>query len=283
MSDLRCRLGALYVHPVKSCAGLAPDSATLVETGLAYDREWMVVDADGAMLTQRQLPRMALVRPAFRLGDLVLRAPGMLALHLSLDRVEAALRVRVWDDAVAAFDMGAVAAEWFSGFLGRRCRLVRFDPDQRRLSNRHWTGAIEAENAFSDGFPLLVAGSASLADLNRRLAARGVPPLPMQRFRPNLVLDGLEAYDEDHLDELRFDGDDGPVRIRLVKPCSRCTIPGVDPETGEQGSEPGDTLATYRADPRVGGAITFAMNAVVVEGFGRTLRVGQPAAASFGF
>jgi len=283
MSDLICSLSALYVHPIKSCAGVAPAASPLVETGLEYDREWMVVDAAGSMLTQRDLPRMALVRPAFKGGDLVLRAPGMLALHLSLDAVEGATRARVWHDEVAAFDMGALAAQWFSDFLGRPARLVRFDPDQKRLSSAQWTGEIEALTAFADGFPLLLASSASLADLNARLAARGVPPVTMQRFRPNLVLDGLEAYDEDHLDEITFDTGAGPVRIKLVKPCARCTIPGVDPETGEQGHEPGDTLAGYRVDARLDGAITFAMNAVVLEGFGRTLRVGQRGSASWGF
>ena len=283
MSDLNCSLSALYVHPIKSCAGVAQAASPLIETGLEYDREWMVVDAASSMLTQRDLPRMALVRPAFKGGELVLRAPGMLALHLSLDAVEGPTRARVWHDEVAAFDMGPLAAQWFSDFLGRPARLVRFDPDQKRLSSAQWTGEIEALNAFADGFPLLLASSASLADLNARLAARGVPPVTMQRFRPNLVLDGLEAYDEDHLDEITFDTGAGPVRIKLVKPCARCTIPGVDPETGEQGHEPGDTLAGYRADARLDGAITFAMNAVVLEGFGRTLRVGQRGSASWGF
>ena len=138
---------------------------------------------------------------------MVLRAPGMLALHVRLDTVEAATRVRVWDDVVKAYDMGALAAQWFSDFIGggQRLRLVRFDPEQQRLSDPQWTGELQAENAFADGFPLLVANRASLADLNRRLAARGAAPVTMQRFRPNLVLDGLQPYDEDHIDEITFD------------------------------------------------------------------------------
>ena len=284
MSDFTCTLGALHLHPIKSCAGIALRESLLVETGLDLDRAWMVVDAQGHMVTQRQLPRMALIQPTLRLSDLVLRAPGMLALHLKLDTVETATRARVWNDEVAAYEMGALASQWFSDFLGMPgLRLVRLDPEQRRLSSRQWTGDIEAENAFADGFPLLVASTASLDELNRRLVAAGDAPVSLQRFRPNLVLDGLQPYDEDHLDEIRFETGDGPVRIKLVKPCARCTIPGVDPETGEQGHEPGDTLAGYRADARLDGAITFAMNAVVVEGFGRTLRVGQGGSASWGF
>jgi hypothetical protein len=207
----------------------------------------------------------------------------MLALHVRLDTVEAATRVRVWDDVVKAYDMGALAAQWFSDFLGRPLRLVRFDPEQQRLSDAAWTGTLQAENAFADGFPLLVTSNASLADLNQRLAARGVAPVTMQRFRPNLVLDGLQPFDEDHIDELTIEAAEGPVRLRLVKPCVRCTIPNVDPATAATGHEPGDTLAGFRADPRMKGGITFGVNAVVVEGLERTLRVGQAARASLRF
>ena len=283
MSDLACTLAALLVHPVKSCAGIALDEGLLVETGLDLDRAWMVVDERGEMLTQRQLPRLALVQPTLRHSEMVLRAPGMLALHVRLDTVEAATRVRVWDDLVKAYDMGALAAQWLSDFLGQGLRLVRFDPEQQRLSDPQWTGELQAESAFADGFPLLVTSTASLADLNRRLAARGAAPVTMQRFRPNLVLDGLQPYDEDHIDEIAFDTPEGPVRLRLVKPCTRCTIPNVDPATAETGTEPGATLAGYRADPRMQGGITFGVNAVIVSGFGHTLRVGQAARANLRF
>jgi len=283
MSELHCTLTELFVHPIKSCAGIALPEALLVETGLDLDRAWMVVDEHGEMLTQRELPRMALIRPAFKGGEVMLRAPGMLALHLRLDTVEASTRVQVWDDIVKAYDMGALAAQWFSDFLGRRLRLVRFDPEQQRLSDPAWAGAVAAENAFADGFPLLVANAASLADLNERLLARAQPAVTMQRFRPNLVLAGLQAWDEDHIDELVIDAEGGPVTLRLVKPCVRCTIPNVDPASGETAHEPGDTLAGFRADARMKGGITFGMNAVIVEGFERTLRPGQGATASWRF
>ncbi len=283
MSELACTLASLHVHPIKSCGGVALQQALLVETGLEFDRAWMLVDPQGEFLTQRELPRMALVQPQFKGSELMLRAPGMLALHLRLDTVEAPTRVRVWDDIVKAFDMGALAAQWFSDFLGRPLRLVRFDPEQQRLSSAKWAGDIAAENAFADAYPLLVISEASLDDLNTRLAARGQAPVTMQRFRPNLVLRGLQAHDEDHLHELLITTDDGPVRLRLVKPCARCPIPNVDPATGTTGHEPGDTLAGYRADARLQGAVTFGMNAVVVEGFERTLRVGQAVAATLAF
>jgi uncharacterized protein len=278
-----CTLSALFLHPIKSCGGIALEEALLVDTGLDLDRAWMVVDEHGDMLTQRELPRLALVQPAFKAGELMLRASGMLALHLKLDTVESATRVRVWDDEVKAYDMGDLAAQWFSDFLGKKLRLVRFDPEQERWSSAQWTGGLRAPNEFSDGFPLLVTGSASLQDLNQRLAAAGHAPVTMQRFRPNLVIGGLQPFDEDHLHEIRFATDEGPVTLRLVKPCVRCSIPDVDPVTAQTGHAVADTLAGFRADPRMKGGLTFGMNAVIVEGAGCTLRVGQTGSAQWRF
>lgn len=283
MSDLNVRLASLHIYPIKSCAGVSPLEALMIETGLELDRAWMVVDEHNEFVTQRETPRMALIRLNLGRNDMTLRAPGMLALHVSLDAVEQPSRVRVWDDEVAAYDMGDLAAQWFTDFLGQRLRLVRFDPEQRRLSNRRWTGDIEAENAFSDGFPLLVASSASLLELNKRLAALGQAPVGMERFRPNLVLDGLDAHGEDHLDEIVLEGVDGPIRLKLVKPCGRCTIPDVDPTTAIQGHAVRDALATYRADARLDGALTFGMNAAIVDGIERRLSVGAKGQANFRF
>jgi uncharacterized protein len=234
-------------------------------------------------VTQREQPRLALVQPSLRSSDLLLRAPGMLALHVALDRVETPVRVQVWDDWVQAYEMGALAAQWFSDFLGRRVRLVRFDPQFTRPSASRWTGAHKAQTAFADGFALLVTSTASLAELNRRLEARGAAAVDMRRLRPNIVLDGIEAHDEDHIDSLEIDTPQGTVQLKLVKPCARCTIPGVDPATGIQGYEVIDALASYRSDARVDGAATFGMNAIVIRGIEHELAVGQACRASFGF
>jgi uncharacterized protein YcbX len=157
-------------------------------------------------------------------------------------------------------------------------RLVRFDPAHRRLCNPVYAGDSGAHTAFADGYPLLVIGEASLADLNDRLADEGTPRLPMNRFRPNIVLAGLEAYDEDHVDTLAAGG----VVMKIVKPCARCQITTTDQDTGHVGIEPLRTLGAYRMDERAGG-VTFGMNAIVVAGEGRTLAAGMEIEASFAF
>ena len=283
MSQSKIVLDQLWVYPIKSCAGVQLNEALLIETGLEFDRAWMVVDAQGVFVTQRELPRMALVQPKLKTLEMVLRAPGMMALHIALDTVEKATRVQVWDDTVAAYDMGDLAAQWFTDFLGKPLRLVRFDPEQKRLSERAWTAAIEAENAFSDGFPLLVTCTASLDEMNRRLSLAAQPEVTLARFRPNLVLAGLDAHGEDHLDELKFSTSDGEICLKLVKPCTRCSIPDVDPLTGVPGRSVGDVLASYRADARMQGALTFAMNAVIVSGVEQALKVGMTGDASIRF
>jgi len=231
---------------------------------------------------------MALIRPQLKHSEMILRAPGMLALHIAFDRVEEPARVRVWKDEVAAYDMGDIAAQWFSDFLSepgklRKLRLVRFDPEQQRLSSLKWTDGIEAPNQFADGFPLLVASEGSLSELNARLVAAGHGAVGIERFRPNVVLAGIEAHDEDRVDTLHITTAEGEVSLRPVKPCARCPIPDIDPATGTSSPEVGDMLRTYRSDPRVDGAITFGMNAIVLQGVEHALRVGQPVGANLRF
>ena len=284
--DLAARIEQLLIYPVKSCAGVALPEVLLTDTGLDLDRAWMVVDADGEFVTQREAPRLALVQPQLKTDHLVLRAPGMLALHIAIDRVEQPLTVRVWDDLVPAYDLGALAGQWITDFLAQPhvgdarppvgpCRLVRFDPTHRRLSSLKWTGGLEAPNQFSDGFPLLVLSQASLDGLNQRLVAGGQATVPMARFRPNIVLSGLQAHDEDRLAWLHLATDSGLVRMKLVKPCPRCPIPNIDPATALSHPAVGDALQGYRQDARVGGAVTFGMNAIVCEGDGVVLRLGH--------
>jgi len=286
--DIQATIARLFVYPIKSCAGVELSEALLIETGLEFDRAWMVVDAEGAFVTQRELPRMALIRPQLKHSEMVLRAPGMLALHVAFDRVEGPVRVKVWKDEVAAFDMGDIAAQWFSDFLSepgrpRQLRLVRFDPEQKRLSNLKWTQGVEAENQFADGFPLLVLSEGSMAEFNARLAAAGHEAVGIERFRPNIVLSGIEAHDEDRVETMHIATAEGEVLMRPVKPCPRCPMPDIDPATAISSPEVGDMLRSYRADPRVDGAITFGMNAIVLQGIEHLLKRGQPVGANFRF
>jgi uncharacterized protein len=272
-------LTELNLYPIKSCAGISLRRAILTTAGLMsehiYDREWMVVDAQGEFLSQREFPRMALITPRIRADTLELRAPGMLRIDIPLglpDPDQApSLAVRIWDDTVKAYDCDDTTATWFSSFLGTPCRLVRFHANAERRVDSEWTEGMAATTLFSDGFPLLVISEAALEDLNQKLASQGRESLPMNRFRPNLVIGGAAAFEEDHARTIRL----GEAVLKPVKPCARCSIPSVDQTSGVPGPDPLDVLQTYRADPRLGGAITFGMNAVVASGEGVMLQLGE--------
>lgn len=280
-------LTELHLYPIKSCAGIALREATVTEAGLMsehiYDREWMVVDAQGNFLTQREHPRMALIVPRIKSDTLELRAPGMLRLEIPLDLSDPdqapTLEVRLWDDTVKAYDCDETTAQWFSNAIGVPCRLVRFHPHAKRLANQQWTGDIEVPTLFSDGYPMLVISEASLQDLNQKLTAQGRTALPMNRFRPNLVINGVEAFEEDYAETIKL----GDVTLKPVKPCPRCPIPSVDQATGIVGPSPLDILQTYRVNPKVDGGITFGMNAILLEGDGQVLRVGQEVEVELAF
>jgi uncharacterized protein YcbX len=286
-------ISELFVYPIKSCAGIALHEARLFATGLEYDRCWIVTDPAGAMLTQRAYPRMALIQVEIGAEDLVIRAPGMNELRTPLDsaRLEApsAVQTQVWRDAAYGLDAGAASAAWFSAFLGVPARLLRFDPERERIVDPDYTDSVGgATTHFADGFPLLVIGQASLDDLNTRLSGKGAPAIPINRFRPNVVLTGLDAYEEDYVETLSIDGAAGEnVQLQLVKPCSRCPMPTIDQAKGapdpDWPNEPTDTMRVYRANPQRNGAITFGNNALVARGAGQWLRVGQSVEAELGF
>ena len=274
-------ISSLYVYPVKSCRGLYAHTALLTPRGLLHDREWMIVEADGdpaRFITQREYPRLALVETGLSESTLRLSAPGMEFLEVD-DCFDGNRRdVVVWRDVVRAIDQGAAAAEWLSLFLGANVRLVRFDPDARRMCNVQFAGNSGAHTGFADGYPLLVIGNASLEDLNGRLRTDGAVELPMNRFRPNVVVDGLDAYDEDHLATLECGG----AVLQFVKPCTRCRITTTDQASAQTGLEPLRTLAHYRHNPRLGG-VTFGMNAIVTAGAGGFLTVGSSVCVDWAF
>jgi hypothetical protein len=267
---------ALNVYPLKGAAGIAVDAADVrvagLSTGGVADREWMAVDPQGVFVTQREFPRLALVATAAVDGAVVLSAPGRPAIELRAGDRGPSRDVRVWNAQVRGFDAGDAAALWLSDHLATPLRIVRFDAAHPRRCNPDYAGGSDAEVRFADGYPVLVIGQASLDALNEKLAARGAAPLPMNRFRPNVVLDGLEPHDEDHLASIAIGG----VVLKPVKPCTRCQVTTVDQATARVGDEPLATLSTYRRDDRLAG-VTFGMNAIVVAGAGRTIAVGDRA------
>lgn len=280
-------LSDITLYPIKSCGGLSLTEVTLTVSGLMtaniYDREWMVVDADGHCLTQREHPRMALITPTLKAGTLELRAPGMPPLELALGRPDPetapTLSTQVWDDTVLAYDCDAPTAAWFSKAVGAPCRLARFHAKAVRAVSGKWTAGVAATTLFSDGYPVLVAGTASLDDLNARLRAGGRDALPMNRFRPNLVIAGIEAYEEDYAESFQL----GEVLLKPVKPCPRCPMPSVDQATGEVGPDPMDFMQGYRAKPELDGALCFGMNSILIAGDGLRVRVGQEITVTLAF
>ncbi|CAG0963730.1 putative protein YcbX [Burkholderiales bacterium] len=276
------QLTSISVYPLKGARGIAVGSAEVRVTGLSTggvaDREWMAVDRNGRFVTQREFPRFALVRTEVLDGRVVLTAPG--AAPIALDAVDRppAREVVVWNARVRGFDAGDEAAAWLSAVLASDVRLVRFDPSRPRPCNPDYAGDSGAEVRFADGYPLLVIGQASLDHLNALLATRGAPRIEMNRFRPNVVLGGLEPHDEDHLATIEIGG----VVLKPVKPCTRCQVTTVDQATAHSGLEPLRTLSTYRRDDRLAG-VTFGMNAIVVAGAGRTLAVGERASCEPNF
>jgi uncharacterized protein len=271
---------ALFVYPVKSCAAIALDEAPLEAEGLKWDRHWMAVDENGCFVSQREYAAMARIVPEFVEGGVRLSMAEMTStLLLPFEPRGDARRVEatVWKDTFEAIDEGDEAARWFSQAVGVPLRLVRFAPDITRLVSQKWTQGVEMPTQFADGFPLLVTSEASLADLNTRLAQKGAPPVPMSRFRPNIVVDGEGAFDEDFIETMSINGDG--VVLRFAKPCARCPITTIDQQTGLRDeawpTEPLDTMAAFRADPRVNGGLTFGQNAIVVAGAGTRVAVGD--------
>ena len=272
--DMQGVVSGLFVHPIKSCRGIAVQQARLTERGLEYDRQWMVVDGEGRFVSQREVPQLALVVPTLSAVGIELNAPRMDSLAVAFDADGPPCSVSIWRDTIVAIDQGDDVARWLSQWVKREVRLVRFDPRVRRMCNPEYVGATGAHTAFADGYPLLVISEASLADLNARLTE----PLPMNRFRPNVVLSGIEAYDEDHIDEVRV----GAVTIKLVKPCTRCRVTTTDQATSAVGTEPLATLALYRTSLQLDG-VTFGVNGVVSGGVGAAISLGQAASCRFRF
>lgn len=279
------KVSGLFSYPIKGCRAVEHDSALVLTSGLRHDREWMLVDtrhSPAQFVSQRECPLMATVRvDAMDDGGIVLSSDcGDTLAVPPLSTASALIKVRVWSHETIAQDAGDPAARWMADKLALPCssvRLVRFHPEMRRECNRLYAGESGAHTLFADGYPILVANAESLRDLNARMGRVDGNAMPMNRFRPNIVLEGLPAWDEDHVEVLSVGG----VVMRLVKPCVRCQVTTTDQASGSRLSEePLNTLGRFRNNPDFGG-VTFGWNAVVVTGGAVT--VGDQVVAEYRF
>jgi uncharacterized protein YcbX len=256
------RISGLFVYPVKSCRGIALEQSDVAATGLVDDRLWLVVDRHGVFMTQRDWPALTRVVATVLAGRLRLTADGMPPLEVAQpDAASLRRTVTIWRDRCEAVTAGPRAAAWFSELLGTPCQLVRMPDSTHRQVDPAWAHEGDLVS-FADGFPVLLISTASLSELNRRLDR----PLPMDRFRPNVVVEGCVPHAEDGWRRISAGG----VSFRVVKPCARCVITTIDQITGERGREPMRTLAGYR---RFGNEVLFGQN-LIPDGSG-SIRVGD--------
>jgi uncharacterized protein YcbX len=261
------RITSLHVYPVKSCRGIDVRDAKVTATGLEWDRRWMIVDSKDRFVTQRTHPRLTAITTSIFGGQLRLVTDGQPQLAVDLHHDGPRRKVQVWKDSCVGVDAGQEASDWLLALLGEPLRLVRIDESVPRLANPEYVGPDLHPITFTDGYPLLLISRASLEELNRKLPS----PLPMNRFRPSIVIEGVPAHGEDAMTTFRF----GRIAIRGVKLCTRCVITTTDQKTGmrDAGQQPLKTLRSYRWDRKLKG-ITFGQNCVIEAGVGDTLAVG---------
>jgi uncharacterized protein YcbX len=260
-------VSGLFLYPVKSCRGHRVDMAAVDDYGFVGDRRFLIVSPEGQFFTQRQLPQMARIDTELAHGTLTIGSAnaGSVTVPSSPAAAARTLNVTVWKDNMTADDCGDEAAAWLTGFLGTPARLVRMGLTYRRpIPARKIPATLQVHPfaqpsvSFADGFPFLVISEASLGALNDRLAGRGEESVPMNRFRPNLVVDGCEAFAEDGWGRFKI----GEVVFHGATPCARCIVTTTDQETGERFKEPLRTLATFRRDAVDPTDVNFGRNLI---------------------
>jgi len=239
IAPMSINLSSLTYYPIKACRGFEVDSSNIERMGLEHDRRMMVVTPEGEFLTQREFPKLALVTPDLKDDILTLSAPGFDSTRLSIRTTGFSWRVNIWKSkGVQAIDQGEEAVEWFSDWLGTSARLVHIADDLKRALNPQYAVTEDDHTGFADGYPILLISEESLGDLNSRLEK----PLPMNRFRPNIVVKGCDPFAEDTWNQIQI----GDVKLAVVKPCARCEVTTIDKDTLERSKEPLKTLAAYR-------------------------------------
>ena len=234
------QVSELYIYPIKSLSGIAVKSAKITDRGFEHDRRWLLVDAENRFLTQREHPQMALLQPTIDSNELrITHKISSKSFTISLNTPPSGDRgaVTIWDDICEAEFVSDEADRWFSTILGLKCRLVYMPDETRRIVDQRYAPE-NAVTSFSDAYPFLIIGQASLNDLNNRLDE----PLPMNRFRPNIVFTGGGPYDEDLYNHFKICG----IDFYGVKLCARCVMTTIEQETAKKGKEPLKKLASYR-------------------------------------
>jgi uncharacterized protein len=262
----------LNIYPLKSGRRIEKSSVRLAATGFQWDRYWMLINADGTFLSQRTHPRLAWIQPELSDAALTLRAPDLEPLRLPLEPRGESVEVQVWKDRCEGLDQGEAASTWASSLLSEAVRLVRVVEAPKRIASPEFAGTTPMPVTFADGFPMLVCNRASLEYLNTRMPE----PIPMERFRPNIVLQGLPPFAEDRIASLEIGG----VRLRLVKPCTRCVITSTDQRTGERATNPLPILREFRFDRALLG-VTFGENAIPVAGVGQLIERGAECVVTY--
>lgn len=253
---MRLKVQSLHIYPLKSAQGIEVEEFSFTLKGPKWDRHWMVVDGKGQFMSQRLHPKMALIETSLQKDHLLLSAPNMTSIKLPFEPSGDLKKVTIWLHEVEAVEVSQKASAWMKEYLGNHCSVVVMKEDYKRHVDPKYSLRKENIVDFADGFPLLIALQESLVDLNHRLET----PISMNRFRPNIVLEGGKCYEEDNWKSLII----GSTKIHCVKPCSRCSITCTDQSTGIRGSEPLKTLASYR---KIEKDIIFGQNAIH-EGFG---------------
>jgi len=247
------RVSALYIYPVKSLGGIALASARVLPKGLQYDRRWMLVDENNQFLTQRVHAAMALFKTAMHEDGIVVRYSEKGEITIPFQSSGDMLQANVWNDEVQVQEVSKAHNEWFSACLGMPCKLVQFPEDHVRKVDPDYAIAND-QTSLSDGYPVLLIGQASLDDLNSRLEQA----VSINRFRPNIVVQGSVPFEEDNWKMFSI----GHAKFAGVKPCARCVMTTVDQETAAKGEEPLRTLSTYR---KMGNKVMFGQNLLVVQ------------------
>lgn len=291
-------ISEINIYPIKSLKGISLENSHVEKRGLRYDRRWMLVDSDGIFFTQREVPKMATIDVDVNRDGVAVSSSGFESIWIpSVPDLGHRLNVTVWQSSVSAISYRGYVNEWFSDVLERKCQLVLMpESSERHVSEKFDTGKDIV--SFADGYPLLLIGEASLDELNERIqnADNGVrvpaeeadrcvrAPLPMNRFRPNVVVTGTNPFEEDRWAKIKI----GEATFRVVKPCARCVITTVDQIKGEfDGKEPLKTLASFRMAKQVHPgsyehfghgptAVLFGEN-LIPESDGSTISVGDEA------